>query len=286
MNVGGQAVIEGVMMRNKEKFAIAVRKPDGSIEIKKEKAREFPKFFSWPFVRGALGLWFTLYDGIRALIWSGNQQLDEDEVIKPHEAVLTMIFSFGIALVVFVGIPFFLTKWIGIDGVLFDLVDGLFRVGFFLGYILLISRMDDVKTLFAYHGAEHKSIACYEAGEDLIVSNVRKYSRFHPRCGTSFLVFVGGISILVFMLIPGGTIMKLVGRVVLIPVVAALGFEAIKLSYRFDKNWLVRLAIAPGLWTQRITTKEPTDSQIEVGIASLKAVLDDHKVLEGSEVLA
>jgi uncharacterized protein YqhQ len=286
MNVGGQAVIEGVMMRNREKFAIAVRKPDGSIEVKREKAREFPKFFSWPFVRGALGLWFTLYDGVRALIWSGNQQLEEEEEIKSHEAVLTMIFSFAIALIVFVGVPFFFTKWLGLTGPLFDIVDGLFRVGFFLGYIILISKMSDVKTLFAYHGAEHKSIACFEAGEELNVTNVRKYSRFHPRCGTSFLVFVGGISILVFMLIPGGTVAKLVGRVVLIPVVAALGFEAIKLSYKFDKNWFVKMVILPGLWTQRITTQEPSDKQLEVGIASLKAVLDSHEAKEGSEVLA
>ena len=276
MNVGGQAVIEGVMMRNKEKFAIAVRKPNGEIEIKVEEARKFPKYFSWPFVRGALGLWFTLYDGVRALIWSGNQQMEEEEEkIKPHEAGLTFLFSFIISIVVFVGIPFFLTKWIGLTGAVFDVVDGVFRMAFFFGYMLLISRMDDVKTLFAYHGAEHKSIACHEAKEELTVENVRKYSRFHPRCGTSFLVFVAVISVMVFMLIPGGFVMEFVGRIVLIPVVAALGFVVIKLSGRFSSNPLVKMAILPGLWTQRITTKEPSDKQLEVGIASLKAVLDE-----------
>ena len=142
-----------------------------------------------------------------------------------------------------------------------------------MGYLLLISKLKDVQTLFQYHGAEHKTIACYEAKEELTIENTKKYSRFHPRCGTSFLMFIAIVSVLVFMLIPGGTIMKFFGRIVLLPLVSALGFELIKLSTKFEKNIIVRAMILPGLLLQRITTKEPSDKQLEVGIASLKAVL-------------
>ncbi|MBT4446209.1 DUF1385 domain-containing protein [archaeon] len=274
MNIGGQAVIEGVMMRNKEHYAVAVRLPDDSLKIKTEKSKQFPKFFKWPLVRGALGLWFTMYDGIRAMLWSSNQQLEDDEQITFKEAVLTMALSFGLAIGLFVALPFFLSKLIvSTETILFDIVDGIFRFAFFLGYLMLISKMKDVQTLFQYHGAEHKTIACFEAEEDLTVENVRKYSRFHPRCGTSFLMFIAILSVLIFMLIPGGTLTKFFGRIVLLPLVSALGFELIKLSGKFEKNFFVKMIITPGLWLQRITTKEPSDKQMEVGIASLKAVL-------------
>jgi uncharacterized protein YqhQ len=274
MEVGGQAVIEGVMMRNKEKYAVAVRLPDSTLKIKTEKSKNFPKFFKWPFVRGALGLWFTIYDGIRAMLWSSNQQLEGDEQITFKEAILTLLLSFGLAIGLFVALPFFLSKLIvSTDTILFDIIDGILRFFFFMAYLLLISKMKDVQTLFQYHGAEHKTIACYEANEELTVSNVKKYSRFHPRCGTSFLMFIAILSVLVFMLIPGGSLTKFLGRIFLLPVVSALGFEVIKLSSKFEKNFLVKIAITPGLWLQRITTKEPTSLQMEVGIASLKAVL-------------
>ena len=142
-----------------------------------------------------------------------------------------------------------------------------------MGYLLLISKLKDVQTLFQYHGAEHKTIACHEAKEQLTVENVRKYTRFHPRCGTSFLMFIAILSVLIFMLIPGGTMAKFLGRIILLPVVSAIGFEFIKLSGKFSDNVFVKIVIAPGLWLQRITTKEPTDDQLEVGIASLNAVL-------------
>lgn len=274
MDVGGQAVVEGVMMRNKEKYAVAVRLPDDSLKIKIEQSKQFPKYFSWPIIRGALGLWFTLYDGVRAILWSGNQQLGEDEAISFKEAVLTMVLSFGLAIGLFVALPFFLTKWlVSTETFVFDVVDGIFRFIFFISYLLLISRLKDVQTLFQYHGAEHKTIACYEAKEELTVENTRKHSRFHPRCGTSFLMFIALVSILVFMLIPGGTVMKFLGRIVLLPVVSAIGFELIKLSARFEKNIIVKAMIMPGLLLQRITTKEPSDKQLEIGIASLNAVL-------------
>lgn len=274
MDVGGQAVVEGVMMRNKEKYAVAVRLPDDSLNIKTEKSKQFPKYFSWPLIRGALGLWFTIYDGIRAILWSSNQQLEDDESITFKEAALTMILSFGLAIGLFVVVPFFLTKWIvSTETILFDIIDGIFRFVIFIAYLLLISNLKDVQTLFQYHGAEHKTIACYEAKEELTVENAQKFSRFHPRCGTSFLMFIAIVSVLVFMMIPGGTVMKFLGRIVLLPVVSALGFELIKLSSKYGNNIIVKLMIQPGLMLQRITTKEPSDKQIEVGIASLKAVL-------------
>src|SRR3989344_5565983 len=209
MDVGGQAVIEGVMRRNREKYAVAVRLPSGKIKVKKEQSSTFPKFFNVFFIRGVVGLGYTMYDGIRALIWSSNENLRKD-----------------------------------------------------------------VKTLFQYHGAEHKTIYCYENKKELTVENVRRFSRFHPRCGTSFLFVVLLLSIFVFTLLSGPWWVKFLGRIALLPVIAGLGYEILKLSSKYAQNIIVRFFIAPGLWMQRITTKEPTDAQIEIGIHSLKAVVE------------
>ncbi len=274
MDVGGQAVIEGVMMRNKETFAVAVRNKDGDIKILKKKSSQFPKFFKFPFVRGVVGLVYTMYDGVRALIWSSNQQLEKDEKISTAEAVLTIASSIILSVLIFVVLPFFSARFIHSEGMLFDAIDGAFRFVLFFAYLLIISRMKDVQTLFQYHGAEHKSIACYEAKEELTVKNARKFSRFHPRCGTSFLLLVMIISVIVFMLIPGNWVVELFGRIALIPVIAGIAYEAIKLSSKFISNPLVKVVIQPGLWLQRITTKEPSDEQLEVGLQSLKAVLE------------
>ncbi len=274
MEVGGQAVIEGVMMRNKEKFAIAVRLPNGKIKIKKEKSSNFPKIFNVLFVRGVVGLGYTLYDGVRALIWSSNQNLGEEEELSKKEIIGTISMSFLFAVLFFVLLPFFTARWIHADGLLFDALDGAFRVILFLGYLAIISFMKDVKTLFQYHGAEHKSIYCYESGKKLTLENVKKFSRFHPRCGTSFLFIVLLMSILIFSLLDGSWMIKLFGRILLLPVIGGLSYELIKLSAKFQKNVVVRALVAPGLWLQRITTQEPSDEQLEVGIASLKSVVD------------
>jgi uncharacterized protein YqhQ len=274
MTVGGQAVIEGVMMRNKERFAIAVRLPDGKLKVKKESSTKSPKIFDIFFVRGVIGLGYTLYDGVRALIWSGNQNLGiEEEKLSKAEIIGTISTSFLFAILFFVALPFFSARWLSGDGFLFDVLDGVFRVGLFIGYLILISMMKDVKTLFQYHGAEHKTIYCYESGKKLTVENVKKFTRFHPRCGTSFLFIVLLLSIFVFSLLSGPLWVRLVGRIVLLPVVAGIGYEIIKLSDRFRENFLVKGLIAPGLWLQRITTSEPSDKQLEVGIASLQAVI-------------
>ena len=275
MTVGGQAVIEGVMMRNKERFAIAVRLPNGSVKVKQEKSSKFSKIFDVFFIRGIIGLGYTLYDGVRALIWSGNQNLGvEEEKLSKGEIIGTISTSFIFAILIFVAVPFFSAKWLNAEGLLFDILDGLFRVGLFIGYLLAISLMKDVKTLFQYHGAEHKTIYCYESGKPLTVKNVKKFTRFHPRCGTSFLFIVLLLSIFVFTLLKGPLWFKLAGRIALLPVIAGIGYEIIKLSDKFRDNALVKGLIAPGLWLQRITTSEPSDKQLEVAIASLKAVLD------------
>jgi len=271
--VGGQAVIEGVMMRNKEKYAVAVRAPNGKIKIKKERSSRYPKFFEVPFVRGVVGLCYALYDGIRALMWSSDQSLEQEEKLGTGEVFWTMFVSFALALGLFVALPFFAAQWIINDGIWFNLLDGLFRIALFLIYLLIISRMKDVQRLFQYHGAEHKAIACYEAEEELNVKNAKKYSRFHPRCGTSFLFIVLILSIIVFSFITGVWYVKFLARILLIPVIAGIGYELIKLSHRFSKNVLVKALIAPGLWLQHLTTREPSDKQLEVGIASLKAVV-------------
>ena len=274
MDVGGQAVIEGVMMRNKEKYAVAVRLKEGNIKIHQEKNTKYPKYFQFFFIRGIVGLLFTLYDGIRALIWSSNQQLEKEEKLTKKEVIGTIAMSFLFAILLFVALPFFGARWIHSEGLLFDILDGVFRILLFLGYLLVISLMKDVQTLFQYHGAEHKSIACYEAKKELTVENVKTYSRFHPRCGTSFIFIVLILSIFMFTFIQGAWYVKLFGRILLLPVIAGIGYELIKLSGKYCKNPIVKVLVAPGLWLQRITTKEPSDEQIEVGIESLKSVLE------------
>ncbi|MEK6846193.1 MAG: DUF1385 domain-containing protein, partial [Nanoarchaeota archaeon] len=269
----GQAVMEGVMMRKKEKFSVAVRKKNGKIKIKNKKSSQFPKFFNFFFLRGIVGLWYTLSDGIKALVWSSNQNLEKEEKLSTKEIAGTLAFSLLIAVVVFVGLPFFLAGLIHSDGFWFNLLDGIIRVIFFIGYLLLISRIGEVKQIFRYHGAEHKVIACYEAKEELTVKNAKKYSRFHPRCGTSFLFIVLLLSVILFSLLDGAWYVKLLGRLALIPVIAGLGYELIKLSAKYHHNFLIKILITPGLWLQRLTTNEPNAKQIEVGIAALKRVV-------------
>lgn len=274
MNIGGQAVIEGVMMRNKEKLAIAVRLPNGKIKVKKEKSSQLPKLFNFFFVRGIVGLVYALSDGIKALTWSSEQQLGEEEKLTKTQMFVTIALALVMGVVLFVLIPFFSARWFIAEGFWFNFLDGVLRAVVFLGYLLIISSFKDVKRLFQYHGAEHKAIACYEAGKELKVENVKDYSRFHPRCGTSFLFLVILISIVVFSFLTGGLLVKLLGRIVLIPVIAGISYELLKLGGKYSGNVFVKIVIAPGLWLQKITTKEPSVKQMEVGIAALKGVLE------------
>jgi uncharacterized protein YqhQ len=290
INVGGQAVIEGVMMRAPRAMAIAVRRPTGEITVLKEEivplSERFPAV-KLPIVRGAVALFQSLIMGVKALNFSANEAMVEEEqepAAQKKELSAwamggTMAVAFGFGILLFFIMPLYLTKLmvpvIGQSNIVFNLVDGVIRVAVFLLYIWTISRMEDIQRVFQYHGAEHKSIFAFEAGEQLTVETVRKYSRLHPRCGTSFLLIVMVVSIVVFSLIPKlwPFYLKAGSRVVLLPLIAGISYEFLRWSARNDSTALVKLIIAPGLGLQKLTTREPDDSQIEVAIRSMEEAL-------------
>jgi uncharacterized protein YqhQ len=288
INIGGQAVIEGVLMRAPRSMAIAVRRPDGEIVVKRDTviplSERFP-LVKLPLVRGAVALFTSLVIGMKALSFSANEAISEGEE-KSDMSPLAMGGTIAVALLfgilLFFILPLFLTKllvpYIGGSNIVFNLVDGFIRVIVFLIYVYSISRMNDIQRVFQYHGAEHKSIFAFEAGIALTVENVKRFSRLHPRCGTSFLLIVMLVSIVVFSLIPKmwPFYLKAGSRVVLLPVIAGLSYELLKLSAKHDKSRLVRMLIAPGLALQRLTTREPDEGQIEVAIRSLEEALDEN----------
>ncbi|MGI5920595.1 MAG: DUF1385 domain-containing protein [Syntrophomonadaceae bacterium] len=280
---GGMAVIEGVMMRGPRKTAVAVRKPDNSIELVEEAtsqlAKRFP-FLRWPLLRGTYMLVDSMVVGIRMLNMSANMSLDEEEEeLSTREILLTGVFAFAMAILLFVllptGIVHYTTPYLG--GVFMqNIVEGIIRITFFLLYVYGISKMEDITRVFMYHGAEHKSIFTYEAGEDLTVANARKHTTLHPRCGTSFLLIVMVISILVFaMLGEGNLFYRVWSRIAVLPIVAGLGYEFIKFSGKYYHHRWAQFLIAPGLWLQKLTTREPDDSQLEVALTALRAVLEE-----------
>ena len=275
--VGGQAVIEGVMMRCKNRVAIAVRKPNDKISLKKQKINSLTSksFFKWPFIRGIIILIETLIFGIKALNYSANESLDqEEEKISNWELVITTTVAFIFAILIFIILPLYLTKLTTTDGFWFNLIDGIIRIAIFILYIVAISRMKDVKTLFQYHGAEHKAVACYEAGEPVTVKNAKKYTTVHQRCGTTFLIIVLVISIIVFsLIITESFLIKVLGRILLMPVIAGISYELLKLGAKYDKNILMRILVAPGLLLQKLTTKEPNDRQLAVSVKAINAVI-------------
>lgn len=295
--IGGQAVIEGVMMKNGDEYATAVRKPDGTIEVKKDSyvsMGEKVKFFSLPLVRGVFSFADSMILGMRALTFSASFFEDDEEDMEPSKfekflekifgekmekalMSMVMVFSVVMAICIFMVLPMFLAsifqRFINSHTVM-AILEGVIRIGIFVAYIKLVSRMDDIKRTFMYHGAEHKCINCLEQGKELTVENVRNSSKEHKRCGTSFLLIVMIISILFFMVIQVNTIpLRILSRVVLIPVIAGVSYEFLRLAGRSDSK-LVDLLSRPGMWMQELTTKEPDDSMIEVGIASVEAVFD------------
>ena len=293
INVGGQAVIEGVMMRAPRAVAIAVRRPNGEIVVRKELvvplSERFP-IVKLPIIRGAVALFSSLIIGIKALNFSANEAMTEEEKGKEGEKAGgelsswamagTMAVAFGFGICLFFLFPLYLTKLItpviGDNNIVFNLVDGVIRVVVFLLYIWGISQMNDIQRVFQYHGAEHKSIFAYEAGEELTIGNVQKYSRLHPRCGTSFLLIVMLVSIAVFSLIPKlwPFIFKAGSRIVLLPLIAGISYEFLKWSAKNDSHPLVKMIIAPGLALQRLTTREPDEQQLEVAIRSMNEALE------------
>ncbi len=282
---GGMAVIEGVMMRGPDITSIAVRKEDGSIELDKERnsqlSRRYP-FLKWPFIRGTYVLIDSMIVGIRMLNKSANMSLGEDEEeLSAGEMLISGLIAFALAVLLFVILPTAIVHYTRqfVGGILLqNIIEGIIRIAFFLLYVYAISKMEDIARVFMYHGAEHKSISTYEAGEELNVDNARKYATMHPRCGTSFLLIVMVVSILVFALLGDGSLFyRIWSRLAVLPVVAGLGYEFLKFTGKYYQRSWAKMLIAPGLLLQKLTTREPDDDMLEVAIAALKLVLVEEK---------
>ena len=291
VTIGGQAVIEGVMMRNGGKYAIAVRKPDKEIAIDINDfvpVGDRNRLLKLPIIRGVVNFVESLVIGIKTLTYSASffEEEEEGETDEKKEAV-SNFFTVALSLVLAVGLFMLLPAWLAslLDGVIENhmvvaLIEGVIRLAIFLGYVWLISLMEDIKRTFMYHGAEHKTINCLEAGDELTVENVMRYTRFHKRCGTSFLFIVMFVSILVFMCINTETMwLRLLLRVLLVPLIAGISYEFIRYAGRHD-NACANTLSKPGLWVQRLTTREPDADMIEVAIKSVEGVLDWRKYLE------
>jgi uncharacterized protein YqhQ len=301
--IGGQAVLEGVMMKNKDMYAVAVRKPDGSTVVETDEYHGIgygSKLLELPFIRGVLVFLDSMILGLKALNYSSSfyeedtkkpTKLDEEieTVSGGHEdtflMVVTTLFSFAFAIGLFMVLPYlvseYLAKYARNDSIV-AIIEGVLRIFVFILYILLISRIKDIRRLFMYHGAEHKCINCIERGRELTVANVRRSSRLHKRCGSSFILFVMLISIVLFFFIRVDSIpWRIAIRILLIPVISGISYEIIRLAGKTD-FFLIRIISAPGLWLQRLTTKEPDDEMIEVAIKSVEAVFDWKEFLKDS----
>ena len=301
--IGGQALIEGIMMKNKDNYAMAVRKPNGEIAVEKDtyvSMTEKVKFFSLPFVRGIFNFADSMILGMKTLTWSASFFEDDEEEEEPGKfeqflidkfgekleeylMPIIMAFSMILAIAIFMVLPLLIAsvfrRFVTSETVM-AVLEGCIRLGIFIGYVKLISRMEDIKRTFMYHGSEHKCINCLEHGLELTVENVRNSSKEHKRCGTSFLLIVMTISILFFMVVRVETVwLRIVSRIILIPVIAGVSYEVLRLAGRYD-NMIMNLISIPGMWMQGLTTKEPDDSMIEVAIASVEAIFDWRAYLE------
>ena len=310
--IGGQALIEGIMMRGPEKDAIVVRTKDGlTVEVNPRKINDPKSFKSWPFFRGVFNFFDSQVVGVKALLRSADLAPEEyaeepskldlwleeklgNEKFQKAVVGIAVALGMGMSIGLFFLLPMiiggFFDRWI--DSMLtLNLVEGIIRMCIFMGYMLLVSRMKEMKRVFAYHGAEHKTIRCYEAGLPLTVENIRPQTRLHPRCGTSFLLVVMVISILVFSIASSGLLavfpaleairgsfgyrmLMVVFKLMLLPIVVGITYEINRWCGRKD-NWLTRMLSAPGMWMQNFTTNEPDDSMIEVAITSVQAVLPE-----------
>jgi len=300
-SIGGQALIEGVMMRVPLKTAMAVRTPDGEITIENVddgRDKNFPKILKLPVIRGVVNFVQTMILGYKATMRSAELAgIDEAEEPSKMDKFLTEklgekvyaiigvvagILGVAIAVALFVFVPTWLVKlfntYVFNLGVFTAAAEGIIKIAVFIAYIALVALMPDIRRVFAYHGAEHKTIACYEAGDELTAENAAKYKRFHPRCGTSFILIILILSIVLFLAVPASlsVLWRFVLRIVLLPITVGVGYEIIKFVGRHD-NAFTRIISAPGLWLQRLTTKEPDIDQLEVAIASLKAVMPQNK---------
>ena len=292
--VGGQAVIEGVMMQNGDRIAVAVRRQsDGEILVRRIPARlRFKRVGQIPFLRGLFRLYDMMALGLRALNLSTQLAFPEEEQLSRGGTFFTFALAITVAIGAFIVLPLYLTNNIaGLrlgNSVLFNLVEGFIRLGFFFVYLLVVSRLKDIHRVFQYHGAEHKAVYTYEAGEPLTIENAKPHTTLHPRCGTAFLMTVFVIAILVFSLAGNPTLwLKILSRLLLLPVVAGVSYETLRFTGRNYDRWWVRALAQPGLWLQRLTTAEPDDGMIEVALTVLRRVVDvedvrPEPVLEGT----
>ena len=286
--VGGQAVIEGVMMRDAAKTATAVRLPNGEIAVEMHPVtsiRDRYPVLNLPLIRGSVIMVESLVIGMRALSFSAQAAGEEDEPMTKKEIALTILFALVLASVLFIVIPTgaaHLAAAYTNDPIVFNLIEGGIRLAVFLLYIWGISWMGGIRRVFQYHGAEHKTIHCYEAGEALTVENVQKFPRLHPRCGTNFLLIVMVIAIVFHVFFGWPDLwLRILSRLAVLPVVAGVSYEIIRFAGR-SENRIVRILITPGLWLQYLTTRPPDDEMVEVAIESLKAVLPPEDIPAGS----
>ena len=302
VSIGGQALIEGVMMKAPEKYSVAVRKPDGTIDVQTYRNKKM-KFSKIPVLRGMEAFVDSILTGYKSLMHATeialNEEYEEDKFekwVKKHFgdkvsdflSTVAVVIGGTLALIMFMVIPTAITGFVDRLfplGAMKPVLEGVIKLTVFLLYMYGISKMKDIKRVFGYHGAEHKSIACYESGLPLTVENVRKCTRFHPRCGTSFIFITVAVSIIVFSFVPWhGTFSRAILKVLFLPVVLGFSYEILRYTGLHD-NRLTKILAAPGLWLQRITTNEPDDSMIEVGIASVNAVLPETIVKKEEKIM-
>ena len=283
-NVGGQAVIEGVMMKGRKGWTVAVRDQKGEIHVKREELKELPKIFRFPIIRGFLALFHSMFIGIKAIEFSANKAYEEEDGknLSPLTITMTIGLSILLGIALFILLPLYATKLVGVvvssvstSSLMFNLIDGIIRVIVFLLYIIIIGMWKEMRRIFEYHGAEHKVIHAYEDGKELTLQNIKTHSPLHPRCGTSFLLIVMVISIFTFSFIPQHWpfIYKFLSRLFLIPLIAGLSYEFLKFSAKMEQNVIFHMLIQPGLLLQRLTTREPDEAQIEVALKALQEVL-------------
>lgn len=288
---GGQAVIEGVMMKGPKNWSLAVRTPSGDIASVDERVSSVGE--RWPILkkplfRGIVVLIETLILGVKTISLSANLSLgEEEEAITPKELIATLGLALALVVGLFMILPFYLTKTASTfveNRVLFAFVEGLFRISIFVAYIGVISRLKDIQRVFQYHGAEHKTIHTYEAGEDLTPENAAKYSTLHVRCGTAFMLIVMVVAIFSFSFLPTTDVLtRIAGKLVLLPLVAGISYEVTRLAAKYSKSKAMKIVMAPGLALQKLTTKEPDEEQLEVAIYALKRVLAAEGLQSGAE---
>lgn len=294
IRIGGQAVMEGVMIKSENFYAVSARKGSSIVSMHEKLKNPKSKFYRMPVARGFFNMIAMLKVGMKALMWSAEQAGEDAEKLGKKEIFVTIAVSIAAVIIFFILLPYFAANFIGFNEernpAAFNLIDGIIRISLFLIYLIAISFMKDVKRLFQYHGAEHMAVHCYEKNMKLSKNNVRKYPTMHPRCGTSFLLLVFIISIIVFSFVPSilmliypkfnmlnifaRKILLFAARIIMIPLIAGISYEILKISDKYQSNIIFKLISLPGILLQKITTKNPTNAQIEVAINSVKKVVE------------